>query len=141
MWSVYVIICYKNVWVKNTDTILFSNHLCWKENLLDWDPMELSRKAAMNFNKTVAAPKLLPLLNRSSCWKVFVLHYQPNVQDKWAFHSSTLTTKFSFCMFIFSMWYIMSCHNTKDNAGLYRFTYLFLKQSQWYSYLFFFYTS
>ena len=32
--------------------------------------MELSWKVAMNFNETVAAPKLLSLLNRSSCGKV-----------------------------------------------------------------------
>ena len=31
--------------------------------------MELSGKAALNFNETAAAPKLLSVLNRSSCWK------------------------------------------------------------------------
>ena len=44
-------IFYKNFWVKNMDTILFTNHfdLGWKENSLkiDWDPVELSGKTAM----------------------------------------------------------------------------------------------
>ena len=38
--------------------------------------MELSRKAAMNLNETATAPKLLSLLNRSSCWKVVILYYR-----------------------------------------------------------------
>ena len=47
--------------------------------------MELSEKAAMNFNETAAAPKLLSLLNRSSYGKVVVLCYPQNVRDKSAF--------------------------------------------------------
>ena len=27
----------------------------------------------------------------------------------------------SFCVFIFITWYVMPCHDTKDNAGCYRF--------------------
>ena len=67
-------------------TLLIS--LGWKEYSLkidDWDPVELSGKAAMNFHEIAAAPKIFSLLNRSSCWKVVVLYYRRNVQDKWAF--------------------------------------------------------
>ena len=46
------------------------------------DPVQLSRKAAINFNKTAAAAKLLSLLNISSCWKVVVSYHQRNVHDK-----------------------------------------------------------
>ena len=82
-----IVVCLCSVWVKNRNSIPFTNHVGWKENWLkknDWDPVELSGKATMNFNEAAAALKLLPLLNRSSCWKVLVLYYRWNVQDKWA---------------------------------------------------------
>ena len=57
--------------------------------------------------------------------------------------SSTLTDKISFCVSggIYLQYVIRTCHDTKDNGGLYRFTYLFLKQSQKYSYIFVFHAS
>ena len=47
--------------VKNKGTILFTNHfdLGWKENLLikiEWDPVELSRKAVMISTKPRRPP-------------------------------------------------------------------------------------
>ena len=54
-WKSKILVClcifYKNVWFKNKDTILFTNHfdLGWKENSLKSvrDAMELSMKTAM----------------------------------------------------------------------------------------------
>ena len=62
-WSVYVFF-YKNFWVKNKGTILFTNHFYfgWKENSLkiDWDPVGRGafRENCYDFNETTAAPKL-----------------------------------------------------------------------------------
>ena len=64
----------KNVWVKNKDTILFTNHLGQKENSLkisDCGVVELSGKAASKFNETAAAHYYY-----HSCRKVIVLYYR-----------------------------------------------------------------
>ena len=60
----------------------------------------------------------------------------------WIRSSSTLTDKISFCVSggIY-LYVICTCQDTIDNVGLYRFTYLFLKQSKKYSYIFVFYAS
>ena len=82
-WESKILVCEcifdKTFWVKNKDTIIFTNHfyLGWKENSLkiDWDPVGRGafRENYYDFNETPAAPKLLSLLNRSSsCWKVVV---------------------------------------------------------------------
>ena len=54
-WKSEILVClcvfYKKVWVKNKDTILFTNHFDYgsEENSLkiDWDAAELSVKTAM----------------------------------------------------------------------------------------------
>ena len=82
-WKSKILVClcifYKNFWLKNKGTILFTNHfyLGWKENSpkIDSDPVDLRafRENCYDFNETAAAPKLLSLLNRSSsCWNVVV---------------------------------------------------------------------
>ena len=129
MWSVYVFFT-KIFGSKVRALIPFTNHfyLGWKENSLkiDWDPVGRGafRENCYDFNETAAILKLLSLLNRSleSCrlsaeQKYFFLYYWWNVQDKnklfWSLY-------FSFCVFIFRT-LKMTCYDTKDNAGLYRF--------------------
>ena len=123
-------IFYKNFWVKSKGTILFTNlfYLGWKENSLkiDWDSVGRGafRENCYDFNEMAAIPKLLSLLNRSlegrrlsAERKYFFLYYRWNVQDKnklfWSLY-------FSFCVFIFRT-LKMTCYDTEDNAGLYRF--------------------
>ena len=43
------------------------------------------------------------------------LCYRWNVQDKWPFCGFG---RFGLCVFIFSAWYVITCHDTKENAGL-----------------------
>ena len=112
-------------WRVKTKTILCTNHLGWKENSLatnDWDPVELSRESCHQFpqrNLPPAAPKLFlisHLVGKSSFNGVFsFLCHRWNVQDKWAFCGFG---RFGLCVFIFSTWYVMTCHGTKDNTGL-----------------------
>ena len=82
-WESKTLVClwifYKSFWLKNKGTILFTNHfyLGWKGNSLeiDWDPVGHGafRENCYDFNETVAAPKLLSLLSRSSsCWNVII---------------------------------------------------------------------
>ena len=60
-WSVYVFF-YKNIWVKNKGTILFTNHfyLGWKENSLkiDWNPVGFPEKLLW-FQRNRARPKTI----------------------------------------------------------------------------------
>ena len=62
--KIVVCLCnfYKKFWVKNKDTVLFTNRLGWKENSLkrnDQDPVKLYGKGAINFNETSAARIIL----------------------------------------------------------------------------------
>ena len=136
--------CWKNEnldWPKcarTKDTIHFTNHFDsgWKENSLkiDWDPVELSGKLLW-FQRNRGRPKkLLCQLNwslESRCLsaeqKYFLSILSVKCSGQMIFlwirlpARSTLTAKFSFCVFIFSTWYVMTCHDTKNNSGLYRF--------------------
>ena len=123
-------IFFKNFWVKSKGTILFTNlfYLGWKENSLkiDWDSVGRGafRENCYDFNEMAAIPKLLSLLNRS------LESRRLSAEQKYSFCiiGELFRTKisflwllyFSFCVFIFRT-LKMTCYDTKDNAGLYRF--------------------
>ena len=140
LWSFQLCIFSKHIWVKNKGTILFTNHfyLGWKEVRLRLTEIpravELSGKTALISTKPQPPQSCYlfwidhHLVGKSSfkCrTEVFSFYiigemFKTNklfVDSVANYSSSTLTAKFSFCVFIFSM----TCHDTKENSVLYRF--------------------
>ena len=115
----------------NKKTILCTNHLRWKENSLatnDWDPVELSWESRHQFPQWNLRPPqnyylfwISHLVGKSS-FKCRTEYFLPYVIGEMfrtnELFMNSVDLAFVYLFLVCDYWFVMTCHDTKDNAGL-----------------------
>ena len=96
--------------IKDRLQCLFSDFSKYKTILLRRRPCFTPVRAKV----TICSEKLL--MNHPNLKKKIQCYYEKLLLSK-TVQLVTNVDSVSFCVFIFSTWYVMPCHDTKDNAG------------------------